>query len=225
MPVLFPSFPVPGDRRTLFLLRPDRDLLTRMPCPCCGSCRWEAHSSYRRYVFSLVQLDERGLPARENRSDCTPIRTYRYRCRQCRHVYAFLPDILVPHSPYSLLFRLQVLGSYSRHKVRVQEILDRFCISRCQLFSWKKQLPQYVYRQEQGPFSLERLQGYLRESLCSHSDSTQPEAGTQTGPAPDSPSDEDWSGFDFAALLRTLQPAGCRFPTGETPPAPGSAPG
>jgi hypothetical protein len=107
---------------------PDKIPLLNHPCPFCGTKKptWTYHNSYKRYLISY-----------ENNS--VVINTVvipRAMCSSCKHTHAILPEIIVPHSSYSLVFILTVLKEYFA-KVNIVKICENYQISTSTLYLWK----------------------------------------------------------------------------------------
>ena len=80
-------------------------------CPNCGA--GGKLSPYGNYFRYLVSLDgEKIIVSRIN-----PLR---FGCVSCGTTHALLPDILIPHSSYSLRFMLTVLVAYFEKNKTVQ---------------------------------------------------------------------------------------------------------
>lgn len=101
-----------------------------LPCPCCGSKHptWRFHASYERHLISY----EKGIPV------CFLITITRWICSSCSHTHAILPEILIPHSSYSLFFILSLLRDYYLGTYSVATLCDKYQISVSTLYGWKK---------------------------------------------------------------------------------------
>jgi transposase-like protein len=64
----------------------------------------------------------------------------RFKCESCNATHALLPDILTPHSPYSLHFKLTVLIAYFERDCSVETLCEDFGIAISTLYEWKKYL-------------------------------------------------------------------------------------
>jgi hypothetical protein len=107
----------------------DKIPFTKLTCPACGAKNpaWCYHDSYERYLISY-----------ENKTSITyTINVTRIICSSCEHTHAILPEIIIPHTSYSLLFILTVLKEYFSKK-KVEKICDKYQISTSTLYSWKK---------------------------------------------------------------------------------------
>lgn len=96
-------------------------------CPICGSsgnCR--IHAYYGRHITDFIS----GRPAK---SDICVLRVC---CGSCGHSHAILPDIIIPYSGYSLFFLLRLLAEYFSGLFPVEELCERFRVSRNQLYQW-----------------------------------------------------------------------------------------
>lgn len=101
-----------------------------LACPFCGAKKptWSYHDSYERYLVSY-----------ENERTITyQIDITRIICSSCKHTHAILPDIIIPHSSYSLVFVLMVLKDYFSGKMKILVICEKYDISTSVLYAWKK---------------------------------------------------------------------------------------
>lgn len=57
-------------------------------------------------------------------------------CNVCGHSHAELPDVLVPHKSYCILFILKVLKEYF-HTRAVTKICDKYKIAVSTLYAWR----------------------------------------------------------------------------------------
>ena len=98
-------------------------------CPACrASGKLSPYGSYFRglvYYHKGTVFDFRISPIR-------------FKCASCGKSHALLPGILVPYSPYSLLFKLTVLICYYKRDATAVVICERFCIAVSTLYEWKK---------------------------------------------------------------------------------------
>ncbi len=97
-------------------------------CPFCGAKHptWSYHDSYTRYLISY-----------ENRCPVSYIIDItRIICSSCKHTHAILPEIIIPHSSYSLIFVLSVLKDYF-NKMPVKQVCEKYQISVSMLYGWK----------------------------------------------------------------------------------------
>ena len=106
----------------------------KLVCPLCGSKHptWSYHDSYQRYLISY----ENG------RTITYTIDITRIICSSCEHAHAILPEIIIPHSSYSLTFVLSVLKAYFS-KMKVKEICEKYQISISLLYGWKQLFLQH----------------------------------------------------------------------------------
>ena len=95
-------------------------------CPCCGArgtCR--IHAYYGRSLVDFIG----GKPLRHDlcilRIICT-----------CGHTHAILPDFIIPYSGYGLFFILRLLAEYFAHLYSVEQLCERFSITKNQLYRW-----------------------------------------------------------------------------------------
>jgi hypothetical protein len=102
----------------------------KLPCPFCGAKHpeWSYHDSYERYLISF----EMGATVTYD------IDITRIICSSCKHTHAILPEILIPHSSYSLIFILSVLRDYYLSRMTVQSLCDKYQISLSTLYAWKR---------------------------------------------------------------------------------------
>lgn len=102
----------------------------KLACPYCGAKKptWSYHDSYPRYLVSF-----------ENETSITyTIDIARVICSSCKHTHAILPDIIIPHNSYSLIFVLTVLNDYFQGKMTIKSICEKYDISISMLYGWKK---------------------------------------------------------------------------------------
>lgn len=101
----------------------------KLACPYCSAKNpnWSRHDLYERYLISY-----------ENNTVITyKINITRIICSSCKHTHAILPEIIIPHSSYSLIFILSVLKEYFS-KVKIHEICEKYQISVSMLYGWKQ---------------------------------------------------------------------------------------
>jgi len=67
----------------------------------------------------------------------------RFQCASCNVTHALLPDIIVPYSPYSLLFMLAALIAYYERDTSVAEVCDRFGIAVSTIYKWKDRIAEH----------------------------------------------------------------------------------
>jgi hypothetical protein len=106
----------------------------KLSCPYCGAKNpvWSFHDTYSRYLISY-----------ENGATITyTIEITRIICSSCEHTHAILPDIIIPHSSYSLTFTLSVLKDYFS-KMKIKEICEKYQISISTLYGWKQLFLQH----------------------------------------------------------------------------------
>jgi len=97
-------------------------------CPCCGAkgnCR--IHAYYGRGITDFID----GKPVRHE------ITILRLVC-DCGHTHAILPDFIVPYSGYGLFFLLRVLAEHFLGLASVEQLCERFSITRNQFYKWLK---------------------------------------------------------------------------------------
>jgi transposase-like protein len=71
------------------------------------------------------------------------IKIVRYKCGSCGRTHALLPDILVPYSPYTLIFKLTVLLAYYKRDKTAVKICEYYKIAVSTLYAWKKKLLEH----------------------------------------------------------------------------------
>jgi hypothetical protein len=101
----------------------------KLSCPYCGAKnpRWSYHDSYKRYLISFENNQ-----LKTNKIDIT-----RIICSSCKHTHAVLPDLIIPHSSYTLLFILSVLKDYFS-KMDITNLCEKYQISPSTLYGWKQ---------------------------------------------------------------------------------------
>jgi len=101
----------------------------RLACPFCGAKHphWSYHDSYDRYLISF----EMGATVTHT------IEISRILCSSCEHTHAILPEVIIPHSSYSLPFLLSVLRDYYLSSMTVGALCDKYQISPSTLYAWK----------------------------------------------------------------------------------------
>ena len=100
-------------------------------CPACGA--FGKLAPYNSYARNLVSYEYGNI--KDYR-----IRPVRYKCKICGVTHALLPDILIPHSPYSLRFKLIALVAYFERDGTVGAVCEHFGIAVSTLYEWKKRL-------------------------------------------------------------------------------------
>ena len=68
------------------------------------------------------------------------INVLRYLCASCRATHALLPDVIVPYSPYSLLFMLAALIAYYERDASVADVCAQFGIAVSTIYKWKDRI-------------------------------------------------------------------------------------
>lgn len=102
----------------------------KTPCPHCGAKQayWKCHATYKRYLITI-----------ENGTIITNIITItRVRCLSCKRTHALLPNVLIPHSSYSLPFVLEVLNHFFNKVQTISELCERYQISHATMYNWVK---------------------------------------------------------------------------------------
>ena len=98
-------------------------------CPICGAsfnCR--IHGYYGRRIVDFIH----GKPVVQE------ITVLRLVCESCGHTHAVLPDMIVPYSGYGLFFILRVLAEAFLRICSIEQLLERFHITRNQFYKWKQ---------------------------------------------------------------------------------------
>ena len=100
-------------------------------CQGCGATgNLSPYGSYNRNLVS--RTDEETVDDR--------VSPNRYKCKICDTTHAMLPDIIVPHSQYSLRFKLTALIAYFERDTTVVAVCQSFGIAVSTLYEWKKRL-------------------------------------------------------------------------------------
>ena len=68
------------------------------------------------------------------------LRASRLYCSSCGSTHALLPDIVVPYSPYSLLFMLAALIAYYERATTVEKICWHFGIAVSTIYEWEDRI-------------------------------------------------------------------------------------
>jgi len=116
------------DTMTLFKILQKKFQPESQRCPKCKAggflCR---HGSYDR---NLVAYEDKQVVGNTVDID-------RFYCGSCHATSAVLPDILVPHKTYSLLFILAVLQASLLNHWTIEHLCDHFGISAATYYAWK----------------------------------------------------------------------------------------
>jgi len=103
-------------------------------CPRCGAKgKFKSYGDYSRSLVSVTS----GKVTSSN------IRPHRYQCVSCSTTHALLPDIIIPHSPYSLRFKLEVLTAYYKRDITVETICNNYGIAVSTIYAWMKRLLEH----------------------------------------------------------------------------------
>ena len=107
-------------------------------CPNCGSrATQKPHSSYTRWL--LIWEDGKKI---EKRVDVT-----RTICGACEGTHAIVPDTVIPHMQYSLLFVLGVMWEYTNRQ-RINKTVASICaereISPTTLYNWNARFRMHI---------------------------------------------------------------------------------
>lgn len=96
-------------------------------CPHCGAIgRCHFHDSYDRWLITVKD----GI-----RSDSF-VSIPRMMCNSCEKTHAVLPDVLIPHSSYTLRFIINILYGYLKRKSTVQGFCAFWGIATSTLYTW-----------------------------------------------------------------------------------------
>ena len=96
-------------------------------CPVCGSTgNCHIHDYYSRSIIDYKS-------GRQDKSGLCVLRVF---CDSCQHAHAILPDIIIPYSSYSLFFVLRILGEFFVGLHTIEQICERYAISRNQFYKW-----------------------------------------------------------------------------------------
>jgi transposase-like protein len=103
----------------------------------CPSCRAVGKLFlYGDYSRDLVSHDGKNVIE-------SVIKPPRFKCKSCGVTHALLPDIIIPHSPYSLRFILTVLVAYFERNTTVQAVCDFYGIAVSTLYAWRDRLLEH----------------------------------------------------------------------------------
>ena len=103
-------------------------------CPICGSSgNCHVHAYYGRRIIDFIH----GKPVIQE------ITVLRLVCESCWHTHAVLPDMIIPYSGYGLFFILRVLAEAFLGRSSVEDLCERFCITRNQFYKWKQIFSQH----------------------------------------------------------------------------------
>ena len=96
-------------------------------CPICGSTgNCHVHDYYGRSIIDL-------RTGRKQKENLCIMRVF---CDSCNHAHAILPDVIIPYSSYSLLFVLRLLGEFFAGLFTIEQLCERYDISKNQFFKW-----------------------------------------------------------------------------------------
>jgi transposase len=100
-------------------------------CPKCGAKeKLSGHGDYSRGLTSYE----------ENQIVDSLVDPLRFFCSSCEATHALLPDIIIPHCTYSLLFVLTALIAYYERDTTVEKICAQFGIAISTIYEWKKRI-------------------------------------------------------------------------------------
>jgi len=98
-------------------------------CPTCGAKHTcSPHDSYERNLISYESRE----------TVYYRVNVLRVICESCGHPHAILPEILIPHGSYNILFILAVLRDYYIHSCKIQELCNKYQIAVSTLYLWKR---------------------------------------------------------------------------------------
>jgi len=103
-------------------------------CPRCGAIG--KLTDYGDYLRNLVTVGG-------NKVSETRIQPKRFECESCGKTHALLPANIIPHSPYSLRFKLTVLIAYFERTTTVAAICEHYGIAVSTLYAWKQRLLEH----------------------------------------------------------------------------------
>ena len=106
----------------------------REACPKCGAKSKLA--GYGNYGRGLTSHEDGQVVYRL-------ISVLRYLCASCKTTHALLPDIIVPYSPYSLLFMLAALIAYYERDGTVADACARLGIATSTIYKWKERIAEH----------------------------------------------------------------------------------
>ena len=103
-------------------------------CPKCKAVgKLSGHGDYGRWLTSYE----------DGNVICILIRPLRFLCESCDATHALLPDIIVPYSPYSLLFMLAALIAYYERDSSVADVCARFDIAVSTIYKWQERIAEH----------------------------------------------------------------------------------
>ena len=112
-------------------------------CPHCGKKgTLVCHGSYKRNFYYYDTNTNTVVNGHGGKG----IIVQRFICLYCCHTHAFLPDVIVPWSSYSLIFILQAIYEVEVCKNRVTDVCDKYDISERTLRKWRKKLTEETTR-------------------------------------------------------------------------------
>lgn len=96
-------------------------------CPCCGSKgNCSIHAYYGRRIIDF----------KAGRKSVDDVCVLRVICGSCGHTHAILPDTIIPYDRYGIFFILRVLAERFLLGLAVEQICERFSITRNQFYKW-----------------------------------------------------------------------------------------
>lgn len=93
-------------------------------CPECGAKMLQSLSQYPRHLNGAHGEGH--------------VYIQRYECPVCHKTHAVLPDIITPHSPYSLRFKLEAVKAYFERIVSVESLCADLGLAISTLYRWIK---------------------------------------------------------------------------------------
>ncbi len=111
-------------------------------CPNCG-CRGKC-IPFGTYERTALDYDRDKREVVEARIEVTRVLCESCSTEEHRVTHAILTDAIVPYSPYSLLFILNVLYYRLCLKRKLKDICEQFMIHVVQIYRWEKLLKQHM---------------------------------------------------------------------------------
>lgn len=100
-------------------------------CSLCQQLGLAVHAYYTRTIIDFIN----GQPVHHR------VKVLRLAC-SCGHTHAVLFDVIIPYECHSLFFILRVLGEYFLHLHSVENLCERFGITKRRLYSWLRKWRQ-----------------------------------------------------------------------------------
>ena len=99
--------------------------LAKCPPPCKTGGRMKRHDTYKRNLVDYYKTVQEHI-----------VEIERTKCESCGCTHAVLPDVIVPHKTYSIIFILIVLKEYF-HTRAVTGICKKYGIAVSTLYAWR----------------------------------------------------------------------------------------